>query len=66
MDLKNYTPPAGAYDEILTEKNRARPELSQLVNFLKKNNYKELAARSSAAELLIRTMGITFTVYSEG
>jgi uncharacterized circularly permuted ATP-grasp superfamily protein len=66
MDLKNYTPPAGVYDEILTEKNRARPELSQLVNFLKKHSYKELSARSSAAELLIRTMGITFTVYSEG
>jgi uncharacterized circularly permuted ATP-grasp superfamily protein len=66
MDLKNYTPPAGAYDEVLTPKNRARPELSQLVNFLKKNSYKQLNARSTAAELLIRTMGITFTVYSEG
>jgi hypothetical protein len=43
MDLKNYTPPAGAYDEILTDKNRARPELSQLVNFLKKNSYKALS-----------------------
>lgn len=66
MDLKNYTPPTGAYDEILTDKNRARPDLSQLVNFLKKNSYKQLKARSTAAELLIRTMGITFTVYSEG
>lgn len=66
MDIKHYTPPAGVYDEILTEKNRARPGLSQLVNFLKKNDYKELSARSSAAESLIRTTGITFTVYNEG
>jgi uncharacterized circularly permuted ATP-grasp superfamily protein len=66
MDLKNYTPPAGAYDEILTDKNRARPELSQLVNFLKKNSYNALSERSAAAELSIRTSGITFTVYSEG
>jgi len=66
MDLKNYTPPAGAYDEILTDKRRARPGLSPLLNFLKKNSYKQLDARARAAELLIRTMGITFTVYSEG
>lgn len=66
MDIKHYTPPPGVYDEILTEKNRARPGLSQLVNFLKKNDYKELSARSSAAEALIRTTGITFTVYNEG
>ena len=66
MDLKNYATPSGAYDELLTEHNRARPELSQLANFLRKSSAKELNARAAAAELTIRTMGITFTVYSEG
>lgn len=66
MDLKNYANPSGAYDELLTERNRARPELSQLANFLRKSSAKELNARASAAEMTIRTMGITFTVYSEG
>lgn len=66
MDLKNYSAPPNVYDEILTAKNRARPGLSQLVNFLKKSSLKDLNERRHAAELAIRTMGITFTVYSEG
>jgi uncharacterized circularly permuted ATP-grasp superfamily protein len=66
MDLKNYATSSGAYDELLTEQNRARPELSQLANFLRKSTAKDLSARADAAKLAIRTMGITFTVYSEG
>ncbi len=66
MDLKNYSTSSGAYDELLTEQNRARPELSQLANFLRKSSAKDLNARAAAAELAIRTLGITFTVYSEG
>lgn len=66
MELKNYVANAGAYDELLTEQNRARPELSKLANFLRKSTSKQLRDRASAAELAIRTGGITFTVYSEG
>ncbi len=66
MDLKNYKPPHGVFDELLTRQNRSRPGLGQLVNFLKKNSLIQLNERRFTAELAIRTMGITFTVYSEG
>ncbi|MGB0692389.1 MAG: circularly permuted type 2 ATP-grasp protein, partial [Pseudomonadales bacterium] len=45
---------------------RARPGLSELSNFLKKESLMSLNQRQSAAEMMIRTMGITFTVYSQG
>lgn len=54
------------FDELLTRQNRSRPGLGQLVNFLKKNSLIQLNERRFTAELAIRTMGITFTVYSEG
>ncbi|HIG40425.1 MAG TPA: circularly permuted type 2 ATP-grasp protein [Gammaproteobacteria bacterium] len=66
MDLKNYKTPHGVFDELLTRQNRSRPGLGQLVNFLKKNSLIQLNERRFTAELAIRTMGITFTVYSEG
>ena len=66
MDLKHYKQPPGVFDELLTRQNRSRPGLGQLVNFLKKNSLKQLNERKFSAELAIRTMGITFTVYSEG
>ncbi len=66
MELKNYKTPPGVFDELLTSQNRARPGLGRLGSFLKKNSLKELNERKFSAELAIRTMGITFTVYSEG
>ena len=66
MDFKQYTNQSGFYDELLTPKNRARPGFTELTNFLKKSSLKELKERQHNAELAIRTMGITFTVYSEG
>ncbi|MDA9064165.1 circularly permuted type 2 ATP-grasp protein, partial [Pseudomonadales bacterium] len=66
MDLKQYTTQSGFYDELLTPNNRARPGFTELTNFLKKSSLKELKERQHNAELAIRTMGITFTVYSEG
>ncbi len=66
MELKNYKTPPGVFDELLTSRNRARPGLGRLGSFLKKNSLKELNERKFSAELAIRTMGITFTVYSEG
>ncbi|MFT4712654.1 MAG: putative circularly permuted ATP-grasp superfamily protein [Candidatus Azotimanducaceae bacterium] len=66
MDLKNYKTPPRVYDEMLTGGNRARPGLMPLVSYLRQMKDANMAERSRKAELAIRTMGITFTVYSEG
>ena len=66
MDLKQYLTKPGFYDELLTNQNRARPGFTELANFLKKSSLADLKERQRDAELAIRTMGITFTVYSEG
>lgn len=66
MKLSQYKTSPDIYDEMLTAQGRARPGLGDLAKFLKKNSLKELNDRKQNAELAIRTMGITFTVYSEG
>lgn len=65
MNLKNYKLD-GCYDELLTPRFRARSCASKLLRCLKKMNQQELQQRKDAADLAIMTMGITFTVYSEG
>ena len=65
MDLSHYKT-TGLYDELLTPDRKARRELGNVVKFLKKLSPAELTKRRHDAELAIRTMGITFTVYSEG
>jgi uncharacterized circularly permuted ATP-grasp superfamily protein len=65
MDLNNYEI-NGFYDELLTQDRKARRGIGQLVRYLKKMKYEDLANRKFEAELTIRTMGITFTVYTEG
>lgn len=66
MELKNYKTSPQIFDELLTQKNRARSGLGALAKFLKRSSLKEMNERRHDAELAIRTMGITFTVYSEG
>ncbi|MCB1692491.1 MAG: circularly permuted type 2 ATP-grasp protein [Pseudomonadales bacterium] len=66
MDLKSYKTSADIYDELLTTQKRARPGMGQLVNFLKRSSLRELNERRRNAELAITTLGISFTVYSEG
>lgn len=56
----------GIYDELLTAERKARRGAGYLVNHLKKLKFEYLHQRRREAELAIRTMGITFTVYSEG
>jgi len=56
----------GLYDELLTPDRKARRGMGHLVNYLKKLKPEYLHQRRHEAELAIRTMGITFTVYSEG
>ena len=55
-----------AYDELLAAPGMPRPAASQLIDYLKSLSPKDLADRRLAADLAIKVMGITFTVYSEG
>ncbi len=54
------------YDELLTEKGTPRTVARGAVKFLQELESTELSARREAAELAIREMGISFTVYTEG
>ncbi|MEQ8515315.1 MAG: circularly permuted type 2 ATP-grasp protein [Chromatocurvus sp.] len=56
----------GFYDELFTPKGRPRVAARQAVNLLGKLPVGELGARRTAAEVAIREMGISFTVYTEG
>ena len=53
------------YDELITPSGRARPGAGKVVQYLHSLSDSELAERREAAELAMRVMGITFTVYSE-
>ncbi|MEM9532822.1 MAG: circularly permuted type 2 ATP-grasp protein [Pseudomonadota bacterium] len=64
IDWKSYRSP-GCFDELITPSGRARPGAGTLCQTLSNLSDAELGERKSAAELAIRTMGITFTVYSE-
>ena len=57
---------AGAWDELIDPSGRARPGGGWLRRMLASLTEAELEERKAAAELAIRSMGITFTVYSGG
>jgi len=52
------------WDELITAGGRARQGAGNLCRMLATLSDEELAARRTAAELAIRSMGITFTVYT--
>ena len=54
------------FDELMTPAGRPRVPATKLIKQLSNLSNEEMAARRSAAELAIRDMGISFTVYSEG
>ena len=56
----------GFFDESITAKGNPRAAASQAIKFLKSLSSEELASRRVAAELAIKEMGISFTVYTEG
>ncbi|SEQ03790.1 Uncharacterized conserved protein, circularly permuted ATPgrasp superfamily [Solimonas aquatica] len=56
----------GFYDELFAAPGEPRAAAKHLVDYLGSLNKTELADRRLAAELAIKVMGITFTVYSEG
>jgi uncharacterized circularly permuted ATP-grasp superfamily protein len=54
----------GFWDELITPRNRARTGAGNLCRVLAQLSDDELTKRRTAAELAIRSMGITFTVYT--
>jgi uncharacterized circularly permuted ATP-grasp superfamily protein len=58
--------PAGNYDDMIGGDGRPRPAASGLAARLAALSSQELDERQKAAEQAIVSMGITFTVYSEG
>ena len=55
----------GYYDELLRATGRPRPAAAELCKYLRTFKDQDLLECKAAAELAIRVMGITFTVYSE-
>ena len=62
---KNYQADA-FYDELITSSGQPRVAARRLVNLLQALSVEEMASRRAAAELAIREMGVSFTIYSEG
>lgn len=56
----------GFYDELINEDHTARLTGQALVNFLKTLNPTEMENARHVADLAVKEMGITFTVYGEG
>ena len=65
IDWAGYDP-AGNYDDMIDGEGRPRPAARELAARLASLSPQELAERQHAAEQAIVSMGITFTVYSEG
>ena len=63
IDWKQYDATA-SWDELVTPAGRARSGAGSLLRVLSRLTDDELTERQAAAELAIRSMGITFTVYS--
>lgn len=58
--------PQEFHDEMMRGPGRARAPTKRLMHQFKAFSPAELEARVAAAQLAIKTMGITFTVYSDG
>jgi len=57
---------SSTYDELIAPDGQPRPAARALTRYLSGLTPAELADRRLAAELAIKSLGITFTVYSEG
>ena len=64
IDWKNYSSGNG-FDELITARGRARTGAGKIVQYLRGLSDVDLRERREAAELAMRVMGITFTVYSD-
>lgn len=57
---------AGHYDELFAATGKPRKAAKPLCHYLNKLSDEDLQERRSSVDLAIMTMGITFTVYTEG
>lgn len=64
IDWKSYNP-GNFYDEIISSPGNARNPARRLVSYLSSLNDEELLERRESANVAIKQMGVTFTVYSE-
>lgn len=64
VDWSSYNP-GDFYDEIISSPGYGRKPARGLVSYLRSLKQGELTHRKRAAELAIKTMGISFTVYSD-
>lgn len=64
VNWKNYNP-GKFYDEIISTPGYARKPARGLASYLRSLTHEELLRKKTAAELAIKTMGISFTVYSD-
>jgi len=64
ISWENYAT-GDSYDELITASGRARAGAGKIVRYLRSLNDDEIRERREAAELAMRVMGITFTVYNE-
>ena len=62
---KSYTT-GEFFDELITPAGQPRVAARRAVNLLQQLSNEEMSGRREAAELAIREMGISFTIYSEG
>jgi uncharacterized circularly permuted ATP-grasp superfamily protein len=54
------------FDELITPAGKPRVAARRAVNLLQQLSAEEMATRRAAAELAIKEMGVSFTIYSEG
>ncbi len=54
------------YDELIDKNGKTRPHGAPLMDYLSQLSEEELKNAQDAAELVVKEMGITFTVYGEG
>jgi uncharacterized circularly permuted ATP-grasp superfamily protein len=64
IELKEYDPGL-FYDEMMAGKNRARSIAKELIGLFRRMDDGELESRQQAADIAIKEMGVTFTVYNE-
>ncbi len=64
ISWENYSS-TDSFDELITPRGRARPGSGKIVQYMRRLSDEDLRERRDAAELAMRVMGITFTVYNE-
>ena len=65
IDFKRYDPKNG-YDELISSKGNPRQAARTLCSYFSGLNDDEVSELKQAVDMAIKTLGISFTVYSEG